>query len=169
MRCTAATLLRAVQTATPIAQRHGMTVLAVPGLRERAYGCLEGQPSEAAVELAGDIAWTDPDVHPGGGESLREVYRRVASTVAHLARSHQDEAVGLVSHGDTIRVLLAWVDGLGPDEIPWREVANGSITVVRLRTQSRSLIARRATSPAASRRPAPARVGLGRKTAAGLT
>jgi broad specificity phosphatase PhoE len=38
----------------------------------------------------------------------------------------------VVSHGDAIRVGLAWLAGLGPDRVPWRDLPNGSITSVRV-------------------------------------
>jgi broad specificity phosphatase PhoE len=123
-------LRRAVQTATPIADRHGMEIHLMPGLRERAYGLLEGHPSADAIELAGDIDWLDPDVRPGGGESLRDVHTRVGDTVSQCVDAHSDGAVVLISHGDTIQVIAAWVAGLGPHEIPWADVANGSVTVL---------------------------------------
>lgn len=38
----------------------------------------------------------------------------------------------LVSHGDTIRVAVAWLQGLPPEDVTWLDVPNGSITSVRL-------------------------------------
>jgi broad specificity phosphatase PhoE len=38
----------------------------------------------------------------------------------------------LVSHGDAIRIGLAWLAGRGPADVPWHEAANGSVTTVRL-------------------------------------
>ena len=121
---------RAVQTATPIADRLGVPLLLSAGLRERGYGALEGQPSNRAAELAGDIDWLDADVRPGGGESLRDVHSRVGDVVKQCAADHPDGAVVLVSHGDTIRVVAACVAGLGAHEIPWTAVPNGSVTVL---------------------------------------
>lgn len=129
---------RAVQTARPIGERLALPVRLSPGLRERRYGTLEGQLSVRAAELAGAIDWLDPDVRPGGGESLRDVYTRVGTTLAQCVEAHPDGAIVLVSHGDTIRVVAAWVAGLGPHEIPWTEVVNGSITVLTVDPASRS-------------------------------
>lgn len=124
-------LRRAVATAAVIAEPHHLDVRLEAGLRERAYGFLEGRSSAAAVELAGDVDWTDPDARPGDGESLRDVHSRVGSTVRRLSDAHPDSSVILVSHGDTIRVLLACVAGLGPEAIAWRDVPNGSVTIVQ--------------------------------------
>jgi len=129
-------LRRAVQTATTIADSLDMEIHLMPGLRERAYGSLERHPSADAAELAGDIDWLDPDVRPEGGESLRDVHTRVGDTVAQCVDAHPDEAVVLVSHGDTIQVIAAWVAGLGPHEIRWTDVGNGSVTVLNSTTRS---------------------------------
>lgn len=123
-------LRRAVQTATMIADRLGIGIRLLPGLRERAYGSLEGHPSARAAELAGDIDWLDPDVRPGGGESLRDVHTRVGDTLAQCVDAHPDGSAVLISHGDTIGIIAAWVAGLGPHEIPWTDVVNGSVTVL---------------------------------------
>lgn len=122
--------VRAVHSATPIASRLGLEICLCTGLRERGYGSLEGQPSARAADLAGDIDWLNPDARPGGGESLRDVHSRVAHTLANCIAAHPDGAVVLVSHGDTVRVIAASIAGLGPHEVPWQEVANGSITIL---------------------------------------
>lgn len=139
-------LRRAVQTATPIADNLGMEIRLSPALRERGYGSLEGHPSADAVELAGDIDWLDPDVCPGGGESLRDVHTRASYAVAQCVDRHPDAAIVLVSHGDTIRVIAASLAGLGPHDIPWLNVANGSVTVL-------------ATTPRLLNRPTPENTG----------
>ena len=122
---------RAAQTAEVLGDRLGLTVVLAPELRERGYGTLEGEPSARAAELAGDVDWLDPDVRPGGGESLRDVHTRVGRFVTRCLAEHPDDDLVLVSHGETIRVLAAWTAGLGPHEVPWTDVANGSVTVLR--------------------------------------
>jgi len=126
----ASDLRRARQTAEVIAAALGLPVQLDAGLREQSYGNLEGRPSaEVLAEAPYDFA--DPDAHPPSGESLRDVHDRVGrSLAAYLGRYAGRECV-LVSHGDAIRAGLAWLEGLGPGEIPWRETPNGSVTTVR--------------------------------------
>ncbi|WP_375500735.1 histidine phosphatase family protein [uncultured Jatrophihabitans sp.] len=121
---------RAVQTARHLATRLGLDVRLTAALRERGYGVLEGQPSARAADLAGDVDWLDPDVRPGGAESLRDVHARVGALLARCVDEHPDGAVVLVSHGDTIRVLAACAAGLEAHEIPWTDVGNGSVTTL---------------------------------------
>ena len=123
-------LLRARQTADLIATRLGLDVRPTAGLRERGYGSFEGQLSTRVLGATTDIDWTDPDARIGGGESLRDVFTRVGRTLATISNHHPDGHVVAVSHGDTIRVALAWLNGGSADHLPWRDVPNGSITTV---------------------------------------
>jgi probable phosphoglycerate mutase len=124
-------LLRARQTAEPIATALGLSVHLDPGLREQSYGDLEGRLSaDVLAEAAYDFA--DPDAHAPSGESLRDVHDRVGRSLASCLRRYAGRECVLVSHGDAIRAALAWLDGLGPGDIPWRETPNGSLTTVRV-------------------------------------
>lgn len=102
-------LVRARQTAEHIAVVLGVPVRPHPGLRERGYGRLEGMDA-----LAGVVDWTDVDLHPGGGESLRELRRRAAAALADCLAHNGDGAVVIVSHGDTIRAALEWLGEPNP-------------------------------------------------------
>lgn len=135
-------LWRAEETAAPIAARLGAPVRLERRLRERALGAAEGRP---AAEVGPDELGfsrqtvTDPDVAPAGGESLRQLYVRITSLLAHLldgswaADSQQtpgDGPVVLVTHGGPVRVAQAWLAGLGPDGMTWPQVRNGSLLEV---------------------------------------
>ena len=66
----------------------------------------------------------------GGGESLRDVYRRIGPFLDRLLADPPSPAVVLVSHGDTIRVAVAYLRGRGVDGVDWAAVPNGSVTTV---------------------------------------
>ena len=124
-------LLRAHRTAEVIGTALGLPVHLDPGLREQSYGTLEGLPT-AEVLAAAPYDFTDPDARAPAGESIRDVHERLARCLAAYARQYEGQECVLVSHGDAIRIGLAWLDGLGPGEVPWRETPNGSVTTVRL-------------------------------------
>ncbi|HEY2984367.1 MAG TPA: histidine phosphatase family protein [Jatrophihabitantaceae bacterium] len=105
-------------------------------MRERYYGTFEGWTSAAALAATSDLDWTDPDVRVGGGESMREVFARVGETLVYITELRAAQTIVIVSHGDAIRVAAAWLAGLGPQQIPCLEVANGSITTVTLSDES---------------------------------
>ena len=106
-------LLRAVQTAAPIAAQHGLSVQTLPGLREKGYGKWEGLTRD---DLERD--WTElwhqyhtlrvleavvPD-----GETWPEVCLRTAEALQTILDAHpgDDETVLLVGHGGSARALV---------------------------------------------------------------
>jgi broad specificity phosphatase PhoE len=124
-------LLRARRTAEVIGTALGLPVRLDPELREQSYGSLEGLPS-AEVLATAPYDFTDPEACAPGGESLRDVYDRIGRCLTAYAQRYDGRECVLVSHGDAIRVGLAWLDGVGPGDVPWRETPNGSVTTVRL-------------------------------------
>jgi broad specificity phosphatase PhoE len=124
-------LLRARQTAEVIGTALGRPVHLDQGLREQAYGVLEGRPS-ADVLAAAPYDFADPDARAPGGESIRDVHDRVGRCLDRYLRRYVGRECVLVSHGDAIRIGLAWLAGRGPADVPWHEAANGSVTTVRL-------------------------------------
>ncbi len=65
----------------------------------------------------------DADAAPEGGESVRRLYERAAACAARILAAHVGDVV-LVCHGGVVRVLLAWLDNIGPDEMTWPVVEN---------------------------------------------
>lgn len=120
--------LRARQTAELLAKPHGLVPEATPLLREQALGELEGrltreltpEPVPVGLDIA-EVAW-------GGGESLADVYRRLQCLLAELgARFDPHEQVMLVSHGDTLRVLVALLEGRTHREVDWTPITNCAV------------------------------------------
>jgi probable phosphoglycerate mutase len=111
----ASDLARARQTASAIAQAHGLDVLTDAGLRERAFGHLEGR-TFADIE----IAWPeqarrwrtrDPGFVPEGGESLLTFRARVTAAAARIAARHPGELIVMVAHGGVMDVLYRAATG----------------------------------------------------------
>ena len=151
-------LRRARQTAEVIGQLLVLTPVVSTLLREQSLGEVEGQSTAAAAAAWEQVAATqlDPygfplpvvDIRLPGGESLRDV---LARGQAFLALPWVTDATGdvvVVSHGDTIRVLLAELLGDDFDELTWREVDNGDVHSV-YRTATGAITAVR-TRPAAT-------------------
>ena len=44
-----------------------------------------------------------------------------------LLSDHPYGDLVLVCHGGVVRVVSAWLDGIGPEEMAWPEVANGMV------------------------------------------
>jgi ribonuclease H / adenosylcobalamin/alpha-ribazole phosphatase len=105
-------LTRAVATAQPIAEAHGLALIPAPRLVEAAMGTWEGlRRAEILARRAADAArhqqWeADPTCAPPGGESLAAVQARVVACVRDLAARQAGAAVVLVSHVGPIKALL---------------------------------------------------------------
>jgi broad specificity phosphatase PhoE len=134
----ASDLWRAVETALPIAARLGVPIRLEPRLRERLLGTAEGRPADqvdpAGLGVTGRHV-TDPDARPPGGESVRQLYDRVTGLLRDLLHgdllgSPASRRLILVTHGGPIRVAGAYLAGLGPAEMTWTTVPNGSIVAV---------------------------------------
>jgi probable phosphoglycerate mutase len=121
-------LRRAVETAAIIGEALALDVRIEPMLRERSLGTAEGEPSalfgrEDSGVSGGRVV--DADAAPEGGESVRQLYERAASCAARILSAHAGDVV-LVCHGGVVRVLIAWIDGVGPDQMIWPEIENGA-------------------------------------------
>ena len=134
-------LRRAVETARPIAQRLGVPQITDAALRERALGVAEGRPADLLGP--GDSGHdgervVDADARPAGGESLRELYERVAAWLSRLRDSPPAPVTVVVTHGGFLRVTRAWADrtpiesaswSWTPNAVAWRlDVRRGSIS-----------------------------------------
>jgi broad specificity phosphatase PhoE len=146
----ASDLRRARQTATAFATVLGLPVHFDARLRERRLGVLEGTAHKtiSPADLGhGDGLLFDADARPAAGESVRDLYLRVAGFCDDLAaglRNGLDPLPGLteprpsrtggdvlvIAHGGTVRVLDAYVHRVPVDQMTWRPVDNA--TIVRI-------------------------------------
>lgn len=117
-------LTRAVETAAVIGNRLGLTAELDARLREQHLGRLEGRSYEETWAVAETLDWSDPNTPIEGGECLMAVRQRMAAAVGSLSPS----AVNVVvSHGDSIRAVIAHLTGSAPNDAAWVEVRNGSV------------------------------------------
>jgi probable phosphoglycerate mutase len=129
-RIIASDLHRARETATAINETLGLTITTDARLRERHYGDLETGPSSSVTpELSGfhNGEVVSLAAHPVNGESLQDLYDRVGSFLDELFAGEVDGPVLLVTHGGTIRALLAHAAGVTMDALPWGPVSNCSV------------------------------------------
>lgn len=83
------------------------------------YGEWEARPV-ADVAAESWVAWRDdPDFRPPGGETLRELGRRVRQGLDDLAPEAAERRIAVVCHVSPIKAAVAWALGVG-DEITWR-------------------------------------------------
>ena len=128
-------LARAQQTAQPIAKALGLSVQALPALRERGFGRCEGltfaEISARYPEDAQAIVSRDPDyAAPGGGESRRQHETRVLACVEELLVRHPVQTLVLVTHGQVLDAIFRRVHGLPLDAPRGHKIPNGGLNWV---------------------------------------
>jgi broad specificity phosphatase PhoE len=131
----ASDLRRAVETAEPLAARLGLPILTTPALRERDFGANEGRmAAEVAAEYGKEVGtrWLHPDERHPGGESMREVFERVAAFLDELLEDSPPDEIALVTSGGPIRVGTAHLAREPIETIVWRSVDNCSVTTVEV-------------------------------------
>ncbi|MBR2354094.1 MAG: histidine phosphatase family protein [Clostridia bacterium] len=116
----ASDLLRAYHTATPTAERLGLSVIKDTCLREIYAGQWDGLPvRELEERFPEDFHLWKTDyshVRPTGGESIPEVYRRIVPHICALARKHDGKCLLLATHATVVRSFDAFAHGLGAEE-----------------------------------------------------
>ena len=127
----ASDLQRAVQTAQPLAQRHGLEVVVDAGLRERGFGAFEGLDyAEVARRWPeANERWRrrDPEFGAPGGETLNAFYARATAAVARLAGRHPGQTVAVVAHGGVMDCLYRAALRIALDAPRTWQLANASI------------------------------------------
>lgn len=128
-------LLRAVETAGPLARETGLAVNQCPALRERHVGRLEGLTFEKAAELFpeeyGALIRRDFDRVLPGGESYRQMLDRAASELDRVVELNRGGTLALFSHTGTICILALHLMGAldAPDLRPvWIASSNCGVT-----------------------------------------
>jgi probable phosphoglycerate mutase len=112
------TLRRTVQTATPLAERLGLTPIVEPDLREVHLGEWEGgsfrkhitDGHPLALKMRAEQRW---DVIPGA-EPADRFAARIRNAVEKLAARHRDHCIAVFSHGAAIGQVLAEASGSRP-------------------------------------------------------
>jgi 2,3-bisphosphoglycerate-dependent phosphoglycerate mutase len=110
-------LVRARQTAEPIAEACRLPLGFDAGLRERSLGIFDGlgfADAEARYpELWRRMRAGDPEAIPEGGESAAAVFARVGAAIDRVIAEHAGGRVVVVSHGLALYHAFAHVCGLG--------------------------------------------------------
>lgn len=127
-------LLRAQQTAQPIAAALGLPVQLTEGLRERNYGAFQGHDSDEIAERFPDeyAHWQtrDPGFAPPGGESQREFYHRVLHALEPILAMHPGGRIACVAHGGVLDCVYRFANGLALDAPRAWPLLNTSVNVV---------------------------------------
>ncbi len=127
-------LERAMETAEPIASRHGLAVAASPDLGEMHIGEWEGCTFE---ELRQQELWRRfnsfrSGTRPPKGELMGETQARMVQRLDRIREQHADEVVAVVSHCDPLRSVVAHFLGISLDLVLRFEISPASTSVVQV-------------------------------------
>ena len=112
---------RTVRTAMPTAERFGLPIQTERGLREIFSGLWEGLPyrelNRRFHEDWSNWRFDFSNARCTGGESVRELYRRVEEALHRLAAENGGKTVLLVTHYTPLRILSALSMGYRPEQV----------------------------------------------------
>jgi probable phosphoglycerate mutase len=117
-------LLRAHRTALIAMADHPLEPVPVKRLRERHLGSWEGWSLKELRRINGMAQLLSWEGRPPGGESQRDVARRI---LTWMAEHEPDQRSVLFVHGGIIRVITGLFDGLAPEDIGKRKIANAQL------------------------------------------
>jgi broad specificity phosphatase PhoE len=98
----ASSLSRAVETARPTAEYHGITIQALDNLKEIHFGVLQGKPADDTPTKETNIP---------GSEAFPAFQQRIVACLEFLLQSLPDSAL-IVAHRNTNEVILSQLLGL---------------------------------------------------------
>jgi len=123
----ASDIVRARQTAEPLAAATGVPLISHPGVREIFAGDLEMR-TDWTDYISVIQAWsTDPTVRMPGAQNGLEFARRFDRAVAEMA---DHDCAAIVSHGAALRTWLIGATGLAVDDGPQWVLANTAVVVI---------------------------------------
>ncbi len=118
----------------PIATSQGLRVSAAPELQEVGYGRWTGRP---IAQLVRTSLWKRVHESPSsvrfpGGEAITDVQRRAVAALEAIAARHPRGPIGVVTHADVIRLVVAHYAGIHLDLFQRLIVSPASVSSVEL-------------------------------------
>jgi probable phosphoglycerate mutase len=123
-----------VETAEAVAAPHGLPLERIDDLGEFHPGVWEGHDF---AELDQREDWRRfnsfrTGTRPSGGESILDTQVRMVAQVERMRDRHPDQTVAIISHGDPLRVVVAYYLGIPLDLMLRFELAPASLSVMEL-------------------------------------
>lgn len=133
----ASDLMRAQQTAQPVARQLGLAGVAEPQLREQSFGVVDGMRVDD-IQLRHPDAWAgwlrfDEDYAMPQGETTRQFHARVMEAVQRLAAAHPRQTLVVVTHGGVLDMIYRTARALGLGGPRQSEIPNAGLNRVRVR------------------------------------
>jgi len=138
-------LLRARQTADPIAGELATPYVTEAGLREQHFGRVDGMRVED-IQRDHPQAWAgwlrfEEDFAMPEGESTRAFHARVMEAVQRLVATHPGQTVVVVTHGGVLDMIWRTARSLGLSGPRQSEIPNAGLNRIRVRENSYDILA----------------------------
>ncbi|HWP11853.1 MAG TPA: histidine phosphatase family protein [Ramlibacter sp.] len=135
-RLYASDLLRAQQTARPVAQQLGLASVIDPALREQSFGRVDGMKVDD-IKAQHPQAWEgwlrfQEDFCMPDGETTRQFHARVMDAVYRLVAAHPAETLVVVTHGGVLDMIYRTARSLGLSGPRQSEIPNAGLNRVRV-------------------------------------
>lgn len=132
-------LVRARETAEPIATSHGLGVDIEEDLNEVDFGDWTGQTFTA---LAADQRWRifnerRSSAFVPNGERPLDVQRRIVTLITRMAGRHGRGVITLVSHAEVIRSAILWFAGRSLDDFHQFPIGPASVCAIMMSSPPR--------------------------------
>jgi 2,3-bisphosphoglycerate-dependent phosphoglycerate mutase len=133
----ASDLLRACQTAEPIAGTLSLPAVTDQGLREQHFGRVDGMKVDDIKRDLPD-AWAgwlrfEQDFAMPEGESTRAFHARVMAAIYRLCETHPRQRVVVVTHGGVLDMIYRTARSLGLDGPRQSEIPNAGFNRIKVR------------------------------------
>jgi probable phosphoglycerate mutase len=132
----ASDLLRARQTAGPVARQLGLGSVTDAALREQSFGCVDGM-RVADIKAQHPLAWEGwlrfhEDYCMPEGETTHQFHARVMDAVRRVVAAHPGETVVIVTHGGVLDMIYRTARSLGLNGPRQSEIPNAGLNRVRV-------------------------------------
>jgi len=133
-------LLRAVQTAEPLARMLGIEIVTSTALRERNVGVLEGLTFDESKAAHPDdyYALVNRNIHHviTDGESYRHLLNRITAELRDILRQHRGERIAIFTHTGALCFMTLHLLGAihrNTKQTPWIITSNCGINRFEIR------------------------------------
>lgn len=138
-------LLRARQTAQPLAEALDLPMQPEASLREQSFGDVDGMRVDD-IKLQHPKAWEEwlrfqADYAMPGGETTRAFHARVTSGILRLAAERVGQTLVVVTHGGVLDMIYRSALSLGLDGPRQSEIPNGGLNRVRVSSDGFEILA----------------------------
>lgn len=135
-------LERAVETATPVAESHGLKPVVVEEFLEVDFGTWTNLSFE---ELRNEKDFNNFNSFRSctpapGGEYMLQAQLRMVTKLQKLSLEHTGKTIAVVSHGDLIRATLAYYAGIHLDLFQRIEISPASVSIVEVYADSARIV-----------------------------